>query len=205
MKVHTPELWAPRIYTTNGFVRENIVGTIRAVDLGCGARKLPGAHGVDSLALPGVDTVHNLSVFPWPLEDASADLIFANHFLEHADDVVKTLAEVHRVLAPGGRLVVQVPYFRSVDAVSDPTHKHFFTAQSLEYFTQGAPLASYAYTSTLFKRLGFWYGWPQVSKNIFTKLVKKFMHSHTTFYDQYLSLLIPVECLTWEFEKASNI
>lgn len=199
------KLWAPRIYTPQGFVRENIVADIRALELGCGGRKLPGARGVDALALPGVDVVHDLSIFPWPFEDASADLVFANHFLEHAGDIVKTLAEIHRILAPGGHLVLQVPYFRSVDAVTDPTHTHFFTARSLEYFTLGTPLARYTYAPFLFTRLGFWYGWPQVSKNLFKRLFKKFIHSHSVYYDQYLSLLFPVACLTWEFEKEAGI
>ena len=199
------DLWAPRIYTSGGFVGENIICDILALDLGCGGRKLLGARGVDSLALPDVDVVHDLSVFPWPFADASIYLVFANHFLEHADDVVKTLAEIHRILVSNGRLVLQVPYFRSVDAVTDPTHRHFFTARSLEYFTFGAPLAHYSYSPFLFKQLGFWYGWPHASRNLFKQLFKKFIHSHSTFYDQYLSLFFPVECLTWEFEKTDRI
>lgn len=198
-------LWAPRIYTPNGFVRENIVGDLCAIDLGCGDRKLPGARGIDSLALPSVDMVHDLSMFPWPLESASIDLVFANHFLEHSDDIVKTLAEIHRILVPGGRFVLQVPYFRSIDAVTDPTHTHFFTAKSLEYFTLDAPLARYSYSPFLFKKLAFWYGWPHTSRNPLKWFLKKFIDSHSTYYDQYLSLLFPVKCLTWEFEKAGGV
>jgi SAM-dependent methyltransferase len=201
-RVQDITLWAPKIYTSTGFVRGNIVATLRALDLGCGDRKLPGAIGVDSLALPSVDVVHDLSVFPWPFETGSVDLVFANHFLEHATDIVKTLAEIHRIMAPQGRVVIQVPYFRSVDAVTDPTHKHFFTARSLDYFIQGTSLAGYAYAPFLFTKLGFWYGWPQKSRNPLKQLFKNFIQSHSTYYDQYLSLLMPVECLTWELEKA---
>lgn len=63
MRIIKFSLWAPRIYTTDGFVRQNIIGDVRALDLGCGGRKLPGARGVDSLALPGVDVIHDLSIF----------------------------------------------------------------------------------------------------------------------------------------------
>lgn len=201
MKATKFPLWAPRIYTPDGFVRENILGDMRALDLGCGGHKLPGARGIDSLALTGVDVVHDLSILPWPFADASVDLVFANHFLEHADDVVKTLAEIHRILAPGGRLILQVPYFRSIDAITDPTHTHFFAARSLEYFTLGAPLAHYSYSPFLFRKLGFWYGWPHAPKNPFKRLFAKFIYSHMAYYDQYLSLVFPVKCLTWEFEK----
>lgn len=194
-------LWTPRIYTPNGFVRDDILSGVLALDLGCGNRKLPGATGIDSLSLPAVDIVHDLDVFPWPLADASYDLVFANHYLEHADNLVRVMEEIHRILAPGGRLVVQVPYFRSLDAVTDPTHRHFFTSMTLDYFTQGTKLFEYRYSSAHFKRLGFWYAWPHGSKNPLANAFKAFIHGHTRFYDQYLSLVLPVECVTWELEK----
>lgn len=192
--------WATRIYTPRGFVRENILEKARALDLGCGNRKLPGAIGVDSLDLSSVDIVHDLSQFPWPFEDASFNLVFANHFLEHAPCTLRTLNEIHRILAPGGRVVIQVPYFRSVDAFSDPTHQHFFTSASLDYIIEGTKLANYAYTMCRFKKIGFWYGWPQPSHNPITRLFKAFIQRFPRFYDQYLSLVAPAEVLTWELE-----
>ncbi|MHB1769839.1 MAG: class I SAM-dependent methyltransferase [Minisyncoccota bacterium] len=194
-------IWTTRIYTNRGFIRENILDGIRALDIGSGNRKLPGAIGIDVLKLPNVDVVHNLGHFPWPFQDGSFDLILANHFLEHSEDVLKTLEEVHRILAPGGRLVIQVPYFRSVDAVTDPTHRHFFTSATLDYVIEGTGLARYSYTPFLFKKIGFWYAWPQLSKNPFARLFKSFITAHRHFYDQYLSLVLPVACLTWELEK----
>ncbi len=41
-----------------------------------------------------------------PLPDASVDYVFANMFLHHVDDPAKAMAEMARVLRPGGRLVV---------------------------------------------------------------------------------------------------
>ncbi len=196
-------LWAPRIYTPHGFVKNNLLEGVRALDVGCGDRKLSGATGVDILALPSVDVVHDLSVFPWPFADNSFDLILANHFMEHATDVVKTLEEICRILAPGGHVVIQVPYFRSTDAFTDPTHRHFFTSQSFDYVVAGDVQARYRYSATLFEKLGFWYGWPHPSKNPLKQLLKSFIAAHPEFYDQYLSILLPTECLTWELEKVS--
>lgn len=194
-------LWTPRIYTKTGFVRDSILEGTKALDIGCGDRKLPGAVGIDRLSLPAVDIVHDLDVFPWPIADASYDLVFANHFLEHVTDVLACLGEMHRILKPGGRAVIQVPYFRSVDAFSDPTHRHFFTASTLDYVCTDTSLSRYEYTPFTFKKVGFWYAWPQPSRNPFMALIKKYIHKHTAFYDQYLSLIIPTECVTWELEK----
>jgi len=54
-----------------------------SIDLGCGAHKQDGFLGVDMLDLPGVDVVHNLCVFPWPLPDECASLVMASHLIEH--------------------------------------------------------------------------------------------------------------------------
>ncbi|MGL1344632.1 hypothetical protein ACSTKR_23565, partial [Vibrio parahaemolyticus] len=63
------ELLAPKIYTLTPFAdREPFLDTdIKALDVGCGSRKLPGATGMDVLKLPTVDIVHNVDVLPWPI------------------------------------------------------------------------------------------------------------------------------------------
>jgi SAM-dependent methyltransferase len=43
------------------------------------------------------------------LADGSVDVLLSPHVLEHVPDTDRALAELHRVLAPGGRLYLQVP------------------------------------------------------------------------------------------------
>jgi SAM-dependent methyltransferase len=193
-------LWAPRIFTLRGFVKEDIFAGKKALDVGCGWRKLPGSVGMDILKFPGVDVVHSFNTFPWPFADNTFDVILMNHALEHVGDVVATMEELHRILKSGGRAVLQVPYFRCIDAYNDPTHTHFFTARTLDYFIKGAGLSKYEYSNKLFEKRGWWYGWPHPSKNPARQVLKNFMHKHPDFYDQYLSHFIPTECLTWELE-----
>ena len=193
-------LWAPKIFTLRGFVKENMLRGAAALDVGCGGRKLPGSTGMDILRLPGVDVVHSFNRTPWPFADGAFDLVFLNHALEHVGDVVAVMNEVHRVLKPEGRAVIQVPYFRCIDAYNDPTHTHFFTARTLDYFIAGSGLSQYGYSKNLFRKKGFWYGWPHASGNPLVRVCKSFIASHPAFFDQYLSLLLPVECLTWELE-----
>ena len=195
------ELWTPKIFTQRGgFVKKNILGGLRALDVGCGQRKLPGALGMDILADSMADVVHDAGIFPWPFKENFFDLVFLNNVLEHVADVPKTLTEVHRVTKSGGKVVIQVPYFRSVDAFADPTHTHFFAFGTLDYFIKGAKWSGYKYVPFCFKKLGFWYGWPHKSKNPLKQLVKIFIHRYPNFYDQYLSIFLPTECVTWELE-----
>jgi len=42
-------------------------------------------------------------------EDASFDLVYASHVLEHIDDDARALSEVRRVLRPGGVAILPVP------------------------------------------------------------------------------------------------
>ena len=193
-------LWVPEIYTSLGFVKENIFSSMKVLDVGCGQRKLPGAIGMDIVKNSRADIVHDMNRSPWPFSDGELDLVFMNHALEHADDILQILGEAWRVTKSGGRLVIQVPHFRAVDAFVDPTHRHFFASYSMDYFLDGTKLSDYNYVDFKFKKLGFWYGWPHPSKNPVRQMIKTFIHHYPIFYDQYLSLLLPTECITWELE-----
>ena len=194
------KLLAPQIYTSYGFVKEDVLNGKKALDVGCGSRKLPGAIGLDIVPSPAVDFVHNIAQTPWPFNDNEFDVVFMNHSLEHVVDVLDTLSEVHRISKNGARIVIQVPHFRCLDAYVDPTHRHFFTSRSLDYFIEGENYTKYNYIPVRFKKLGFWYGWPHKSKNPLRQMIKNFTHRFPDFYDMYLSHLFPTECLTWELE-----
>lgn len=195
-------MFTDKIYTQNGVTKENIFTSgERVLHIGSGSNKLPGAETVDVLDLPNVDRVHDLDQFPWPYEDNSFDLVFGHNVFEHLEDQVATMEELWRILKPGGRLVLTVPYFRSIDAFNDPTHEHFFTSSSMNFYLDGDDsLAGYKYTNKQFKKIGFWFGWPQPPNNPLARVFKSFIHNHGKLYDQYLSLLFPVKILVWELE-----
>jgi SAM-dependent methyltransferase len=78
-----------------------------------------------------------------PLEHASVDVVWCSEVLEHVADTAHLLLEVRRVLRPGGRLLVTVPFHGRVkgalialtrfDAHFDPLGQHlrFYTRRSL--------------------------------------------------------------------------
>lgn len=107
------------------------------LDLACGQRKREGFLGVDRLQLDGVDIVHDLDVFPWPWEDDSVEEINCMHYLEHVPDLIPFMDECYRILAPGGTMFVIAPYYASVRATQDPTHKRAISEMSFMYFNKG--------------------------------------------------------------------
>lgn len=60
------------------------------------------------------------SVAAIPLVDASVDLMVCYHVLEHVPDDAAAIAEMARVLAPGGIAVVEVPWRPDVPTDEDP-------------------------------------------------------------------------------------
>ena len=68
-------------------------------------------------AAPGVEVVLTRSDDLAGILDSSVDLVFTSNFFEHLrtpDELLATLAECHRVLRPGGRIVVLMPNLRAV-------------------------------------------------------------------------------------------
>ena len=57
------------------------------------------------------------------LPDASVDVVLTPHVLEHVPDTERALAELFRVIAPGGRMYLQIPILHG--ATSAPTEPEF--------------------------------------------------------------------------------
>jgi SAM-dependent methyltransferase len=65
------------------------------------------AYETTDLEMPGVDFHSELGSIPRP--DAAYDAVVCSHVLEHVPDDRAALRELHRVLAPRGWAVLQVP------------------------------------------------------------------------------------------------
>lgn len=107
------------------------------LNLGCGRKYLDGYVNCDFVDTVRADKYFTLDEFPYPFETGCADEVFMDNVLEHLEDIPKVMSELHRVLRPGGRLRILVPYAKTDWALQDPTHKHFFTEHSLNYFIEG--------------------------------------------------------------------
>lgn len=127
----------------------------RLLDVGCGAGAWLAAMQARGWEVHGVDfdpqavaaaQAHGLPVALGSLEaqalpSASFDAVTLNHVVEHLPDPVSTLRECHRVLRPGGQLVVSTPngtslghrlLGRSWRGLEPPRHLHVFNFPALE-------------------------------------------------------------------------
>lgn len=112
----------------------------RVLDVGCGIGDFlkfrPGTvgvdvnpHAVDWCQQRGLD-VRLMDEDRLPFEDGSFNGVVLDNVLEHLSEPQALLAEILRVLAPGGHLLVGVPGRRGY--ACDPDHKIFYDEASLE-------------------------------------------------------------------------
>jgi SAM-dependent methyltransferase len=102
-------------------------GVDAVLDLGCGwgafvnQVDVPVRYGLDlnpdaaDHLAPGVELLAQSASDPWPVPDASLDLVFSSNFLEHMPDrdaILAALDEAARCLRPGGRIVCLGPDIR---------------------------------------------------------------------------------------------
>jgi len=175
--------------------------TRKILDLGCGNKKRDGAVGVDFNDRTAADVIHNLNKFPYPFDDSSIDEVYLDNTLEHLDDVIRVMEEVHRICRPGGMVKVIVPYFRSVWAYIDPTHKHYFTVESFSYFDPDHMICKrYDYTLARFRteRVVF----NETLEGRWTKKLMVSLANHWPLrYESYLSHLYPLDDISYYLRK----
>ncbi len=98
----------------------------RVLDVGCGEGRFASelaAAGASVLGLdiaaeplararardPALELLLVPAAGPWPLEDASFDVVWAGEVIEHVEDTGAWLSEVRRSLRSGGRLLLSTP------------------------------------------------------------------------------------------------
>lgn len=107
---------------------------MKILDVGCGKNKYPGAIGIDRFALTGVDIVCDLNILPWPIEENSCDLIMFRHSINHLNNLIDIMDEVHRISRSGALVEIIAPHFSSDNIFTDPTVKYFLGIRSMDYF-----------------------------------------------------------------------
>jgi predicted SAM-dependent methyltransferase len=106
------------------------------LDLACGHRKQVGFLGVDKIKVDDVDIIMDLEIYPWKWKDGEIDEIYCSHYIEHVTDLFKFMDECWRILKKGGKMTVISPYYNSVRAWMDPTHKRAISEFTFCYFNK---------------------------------------------------------------------
>jgi SAM-dependent methyltransferase len=111
------------------WLRAQDVGGARVLDVGCGDRPyaelFPGAIGFDVPGNPHAD-LHG-AIDAIPVDDASFDVALCLQVLEHVPDPAAAVRELHRVVRPGGRVLLSThgiyPFHPNPDDLWRWTHQ----------------------------------------------------------------------------------
>lgn len=155
-------LQPPEFALRRRFLLEHVAAAERVLDVGCGEGRFASELVRAGVGVVGIDVAQEplrrarerdgaleLRLVdadgPWPLADASFDVVWAGETIEHVADTAGWLSEVRRVLRPGGRLLLSTPAHgrllvlwlalsrRAFQAHFDPCadHLRFYTAAGL--------------------------------------------------------------------------
>jgi 2-polyprenyl-3-methyl-5-hydroxy-6-metoxy-1,4-benzoquinol methylase len=108
------------------FLLEHVAPGLRVLDVGCGEGHFTAALAAAGAQVIGLDVAAEPlrrarerhpelelrlldEAGPWPLADASFDVVWAGEVIEHVADTAAWLSELRRVLRSGGSLLLSTP------------------------------------------------------------------------------------------------
>lgn len=166
-----------------------------ALNLGCGLKHLPDAVNLDITPATNPDVVHDLNRLPWPLPDNHFREVLAYDVIEHLDDFIPVMEEIHRVCQDQAVVRITVPHFSCANAFTDPTHRRHFGYFSLDYVTGENEIEFY--TPVRFKKL---VGRMMFYPSLLNKLVWRLANRYPAAYERRWAWIFPAWYLYFELE-----
>lgn len=163
------------------------------LNIGCGTDIKEGFVNLDKDKFPGVDVIQDLDKFPYDLKDNTFSEVHCHQVLEHVDDVFKTMNEIWRVCKNGAVVYIDVPHFSGLNAVTDPSHKHFFSSRSFNFFEKGK-LGNYF---DKISKVNFKVAERRIeySNNKLLKIFNPLVNLNQTFYERFFAYIFPSQVL----------
>ena len=165
------------------------------LNLGCGRKHLPNAINLDVNSDVKPDVVHDLNCIPWPFPNGHFREVVAHDVIEHLNDVVATMDEIHRVCRHGALIRMTVPHFSCANAFTDLTHRHSFGWSSFHYVTGEEEFPFY--TKARFRRRS-----TQIVflPTLLNKLVWRLANRYPKRYERRWAWMFPAWFLYFELE-----
>jgi len=169
---------------------------MKKLNLGCGKNRfVTDAITLDINPMTEPDIIHDLNKFPWPFPDNEFDMVYCMDVLEHLDDLVKIMEEIHRISKPKAIINITVQHFSCSNSYTDPTHKHFFGLFSFDYFTGDNQYGFYTKVRFSKKKINLVFH-PTLLNKFIWRLASRF----PAFYERHLTWIFPAWFIGVELE-----
>jgi hypothetical protein len=169
------------------------------LNLGCGGKHFSDAVNLDVLIETNPDLVHDLNQTPWPLPRDHFREVLAYDVLEHLDNFIAAMEEIHRVSSDGAIVRITVPHFSCANAYTDPTHRRLFGCFSFDYVTGDSnnQYSSRARFKKLSSRLMFY-------PSLLNKLAWRLANRYPAAYERRWAWIFPAWYLYFELEVSKH-
>ncbi len=147
--------------------------------------------------------IADLDHFPFPFPDNSFREIRAIHVIEHVSDVVGTMEEFYRLLAPGGRAVIVTPHYTDFSSFCDPTHRWHLNSFSLRYFGDDHGGFGY-YSKARFREISTHVRLLALWRYLGFELLVNASRRFRKFWEFYLCYSIRGKVIEWQLEAIKN-
>ncbi len=141
----------------------------------------------------------DLDRFPYPFTDNAFDGVRAVHVIEHVADVIRAIEEFHRILRPGGRLLIVTPHYTDFSSFCDPTHRWHLNSFSFRYFGEDHGGFGY-YSASRFReisvRLTLLALWRWMGFELMVNRSRRFRR----FWEHYLCYVVRGKAMAFELE-----
>ena len=163
----------------------------------------PGAIGIDISPESKADVVWNLNQFPWPLPEAAFSRIYMSHIIEHLEDVIAAMREIHRLAQPGADLYIVTPHYSSHNSYTDPTHRRFFGYHSFDYLADAGDFNFYTPVRfRIVERQIRFYWINNTRRRVEGRLLTWLINRVPLLYERFLCWMLPANEVYFELEPA---
>lgn len=147
-------------YINSWITHHNLKKPVK-LNLGSGGDENAGWINHDQVKNKSVQLVHDLNMFPYPFKTESVDVIYMSHVLEHLDNPLRVLNELHRVMKKKSLLIIRVPHYSGNSSWIDITHRRPYSVLTLKAVIDAEWCRLYRLKkfSKITARLGFWKFW----------------------------------------------
>lgn len=173
---------------------------LSALNLGSGRQAaVPGLVRVDRVLGLRPDVVCDLNHFPWPFRNDSFERIVCMDILEHIQDLMRAMSEIHRIGKPDCIVEIATPHFSCRNAFTDPTHFHFLGIRSFDYFSANETIPDFSkwsyYSPSVFAKRG----WNlEFEKTFVNRFVARFARRYPDYWESRLAWIFPAWFMTFE-------
>jgi predicted SAM-dependent methyltransferase len=170
-----------------------------SLNLGCGLKHLPEAVNLDITPETKPDIVHDLDRVPWPFPDNHFREVLAYDVIEHLENFIEAMEEIHRICRDKAVVRITVPHFSCANAYTDPTHRRAFGYFSMDYVTGENEIEFY--TRARFKKLS---ARMMFYPSLLNKLVWRLANRYPAAYERRWAWMFPAWYLYFELEAQKD-